>query len=836
MRIKKTILLLMLLTCIGNIHSQNLKAVEVSENGHVSFVDFSAALEISASTSTFFTEVVKAEKGVSFKMQKSKTRSDARRFEHYKQYYNGILVDGGGYTFHYSGDEPTYAHGKYVPVGNLITVPALSEKDAERCFSEYERVPIDSISDSSVSLLIKEIESEPKLVYRVVLQGKAGNIDEMGYVNAHSGKIEKVEPLKIDYSSTGTFTTLYNGTKTSTTDYYLYNGTNAYHLYDSSRNIHTWNLSGSSNISLRTELSDNDNVWTSAEHSYNNNIMALDVHWALQQIYDRLYNVHGINSLDDAGHEITAYIRDSEKDNACWHRYTESLYFGEGEYEFSPLAAVDAVGHEFGHGMTQFNIGWGYSLLEQAFNEGLSDIWGAIFDYYIRNVTSGAWTIGEQITNYHSCLRNIKTPSDATAKTQIADTYSAALLNEPNYYITSGVLSHWFYLLTNGGSGTNGLGSTYKVYGVGMNTAEQLIVEAVFGGHLLNTTTFDDLRLAFYEAAQSLGNSFLSQQVLNAWYAVGVGSRPTQMAISGPGDPFGTNVYSVSHLPSGCSVTWSFSGSGGLIPLAQSHIPDEAELTIISDSIDLDDPILEGELEILQNTPQTNMCTTIYNSGLVALSGTLKAKVKRNNVQIATLTIPLSYTPYIIGTFSQEDRFNVVPIWDIAATDFYNGQVIDCNVKSLITLTSNRFTSAPSHTGATLTSWTYSNGTVQLMFPYSANNAQTLTISGTYYGSQYEFYLYARPANSLLLQTGYQNGMLTFDLENNEQAGIGTSKTSASEGIEVSIVNVMTGREYYHSDTSIGQHVLSTAGWKKGVYLVRVKAGDNTITKQVLVE
>ena len=58
---------------------------------------------------------------------------------------------------------------------------------------------------------------------------------------------------------------------------------------------------------------------------------------------------------------------------------------------FDPLASIDIVAHEFGHGITDFQIGWGNAGNEGAFNEGLSDIWGAIFEQTIR--PSSTWQI-----------------------------------------------------------------------------------------------------------------------------------------------------------------------------------------------------------------------------------------------------------------------------------------------------------------------------------------------------------------------------------------------------------------------------------------------------------
>lgn len=296
--------------------------------------------------------------------------------------------------------------------------------------------------------------------------------------------------------------------------------------------------------------------------------MALDVHWSLQQIFDYLNVTHQINSFNDNGFPINAHIRFSTenqyKDNAFWSPILKILVFGEGATKFRPVASLDAVAHEFGHGITDFQVGWDYSSSNGgAFHEGMSDIWGAILENRIR--PNSIWQIGEQITLGHSCLRNIQYTNDPNARVKISDTYESSQYNSGSIYVKGGVFSHWFYLLVNGGTGTNAIGNTFTVHGVGMDLAENLLVEAVFNNYLKNTTTYPEIRTAMVNAAKglSLGQySILAQQVENAWYAVGVGLQPTQLSLSGP-DELCSGIlanYSISNLPQGATVTWYANG------------------------------------------------------------------------------------------------------------------------------------------------------------------------------------------------------------------------------------------------------------------------------------
>ena len=417
-------------------------------------------------------------------------------------------------------------------------------------------------------LIIKEIPEKtdtlPALVYRVYLYADFPQNREIGFIDAHTGSLRMTGPAFIDFSAQGTFTTRYSGSQQGITHHYQ----GGYHLVDSTRNavIHTWNLEGRTDISSRVELTDNDNNWTQAEHRPNNNDMGLDVQWALQGIYDRLYNTHNINSMDDDadndgnGFAINAHARYGDNhDNAYWIPTERVLLFGEGGDDFRSLASVDVVAHEFGHGITHFQIGWNSTIDQRAFNEGMSDIWAVIMEHRIR--PNSVWQIGEQITKNHSCLRNIQNTNASNAMSQIANTYASPQYNSGNSYVRGGIFSHWFYLLVNGGTGVNALGRSYSVLGIGMDMAENLIVKAVYDGYLRFTTSYAQIRTSMVNAAREIAgtNSFLEHQIENAWYAVGVGNTQYQPSISGPSSVCNQATYSIENLPPGATVQWATS-------------------------------------------------------------------------------------------------------------------------------------------------------------------------------------------------------------------------------------------------------------------------------------
>lgn len=574
-----TLLPLLLTLIFGYSQKKQFGNIKKNKKGIISSVKFSSKLEknkIPLSANNFFKNYLEVSVNDNFRKTKHQSKKKEYIHDHFDQYYKNIKVDGGGYNFHYNNGRMFFANGNYIKVKNINVKPSISEQNAINLFVKHKKIE-EKVVNSVTDLLIKEIKDETNktsskalLVYRVYLESDDFNNTEVGYINAHTGKVEMTEPRLTH--ATGTFATRYSGTRQAQTS----PTTGGYRLFDNTRgaNIHTKSLQNTSTtISSAVELIDNDNNWTAAEHSGNNNNMGLDVHWELQKIYDYLKNTYNINSYDDSGFAINAYVRygnsSGSRDNAFWNSTQNVLLFGQGVSRFRPLASIDVVAHEFGHGITDFQIGWGATFDQAAFNEGMSDIWGAIFEQRIR--PSSTWHIGEQITLNKPYLRNIQNTNDNNAFARIADTYLSSQYNnapnDPNsYYVRSGVFSHWFYILVNGESGTNDIGSTYSVAGIGLDLAEELIVEAVFNNYLDGTTSYPAIRTAIISAAETIfcENSKELKSVTDAWHAVGVGNKYQGSVISISGllsVCLSGSSFNVNNLPAGAVVTWSSSSN-----------------------------------------------------------------------------------------------------------------------------------------------------------------------------------------------------------------------------------------------------------------------------------
>lgn len=368
-----------------------------------------------------------------------------------------------------------------------------------------------------------------------------------------------------------------------TTEVYV-PGASTYVLVDDTRGngIETYDLNGVGGIPLNVgavysqgkSFTDVDNNWTYAEHHRSptndgaaeaeNDDIAWDAHWGAEVVYDYWLAKHGRLSYDGNNAKILNFIHYGPAyDNAFWNG--TAMTYGDGSGAASPigfraLTSLDVCGHEIGHGVCSSTSDLVYAGESGAMNEGLSDIWASCIEHFAMTrpgstVPSSAYRpffIGEQISaDPNSPLRRMDRPKDQSNP----DTYGGTNWSDPNctpnlandecgVHTNSGVINHWFFLLTAGSlNGTrpagmtlnqyyfpnsddeiNDLGNTYTVNGVGFDVSEN--VTFLMETMLTSTATYAEARTVSIQVATALSGDpcgSMVQSVTNAWYAVGVG-------------------------------------------------------------------------------------------------------------------------------------------------------------------------------------------------------------------------------------------------------------------------------------------------------------------------
>ena len=796
--------------------------IRYSQNGTIRSVEFSKMKQdvaIPKSADAFFADILKKGSNDEFKPN-TDVKLD-RGHETFYQYYKGVRVEGAGYTFHYDEEgDMCYAHGNYERIDNLNTHPSINKEEAKDCFARYKVIPINEVRGFTAELLIimregerKESPKTPCLTYKIFLNSSHPNNNDYGYVDAMTGEVVHTESMGICATSTGTFEMMYQSSnKSAQTD----NTGSGYRLYDNSRNavIHTRDLANTAwyYYSSASEVTDNDNYWHKTELPSNKN-MALDVHWGLQKIYDRLYNVHGKNSFDNNGKAINAYVRAYIQaksgwsyDNAQWISYNGEplLLFGPGATVFKPLAALDIIAHEFGHGITSYQIGW--TSDEQFLNEGLSDIWGAIMDYRYGDNNTSVWKIGEKVMKISNkdCLRDIETPNSSSAYKTTASTYGTSDYNSSiDPYYKGGVFSRWFYLLVHGGQGTNDLNKYYNVSPVSMDVAENLIVKAVYQNYLRNTTTYEDVRVAFINAARAMYVSGLETAVCNAWYAVGVGDM--DLTISGPAVTSSQSEYSVNNLPSGFSVTWSLTDG------------------------------YYNQYCLQQNTPSTNKCRITRNSSHDMSDATLTATIKHGST--AVQIVP-KYHLYAYAGFKGTYYNGVTTKQVNLPYPMYVKKNANLSLQSV-----NLINATVTHEGnAAVSSFSFNSTTGKVNF-YLTSNGTCLVKVNCDNGDHFDLPFIVTD-NTNILNVAIGNGQLEVSLEpvgEEELRNLGYADQaenllkSEPQQWTLEVFSATTGEKVFSQEVDGTNYIIDTTGWKPGVYVVRAVIGDEVLNEKVVV-
>lgn len=221
----------------------------------------------------------------------------------------------------------------------------------------------------------------------------------------------------------------------------------------------------------------------------------------------------------------------------------DSLWFFSGDgVTHGPFVSMDSTVHESGHLIIRKAWPIKNAAEAHAVEEGFADIFAKIVEHGASNHFS--WKMGHQEemgTNLGKGERDFEDPTQAIGDgapypSAYGDTNwkqavgTCSVENDMCFrHANASVADHWFYLLVEGGMGTNTLGVPYNVFGIGMDDAAQVAFLAM--RELGMTPTYQTARAATLSAAMTIypevAPAVPSPQyiaVMDAWCAVGVGA------------------------------------------------------------------------------------------------------------------------------------------------------------------------------------------------------------------------------------------------------------------------------------------------------------------------
>ncbi len=143
------------------------------------------------------------------------------------------------------------------------------------------------------------------------------------------------------------------------------------------------------------------------------------------ETYDLFWNSYQRDSIDNNGMSLISTVHFQRSyDNAFWNG--SQMVYGDGDEDLPPAQrlfnrftiAVDIIGHELTHGVTQYEANLVYSFQPGALNEHMSDVFGSLVKQQKlgQNARNADWIIGQGLftANVNGIgIRSMKEPGTA---------------------------------------------------------------------------------------------------------------------------------------------------------------------------------------------------------------------------------------------------------------------------------------------------------------------------------------------------------------------------------------------------------------------------------------
>jgi Zn-dependent metalloprotease len=370
------------------------------------------------------------------------------------------------------------------------------------------------------------------LSWRVRVNGEAGNapVDRIAFVDASRGDVLRSWDNLQTGAAAGTGIGFFNGSVPLITDKLTTSG--PYRLKDPSRGNQLTCDMRNRQVGCYY-MDDGDNIWGNGTLA-NVQSVAVDAQYGTAVTWDYYLLRHGRNGIANNG--VGAYNRvhyGRKYNNAFWSDSCFCMTYGDGDgTTFNPFDSLDVAGHEMSHGVTSRTSNLTYSGESGGLNEGTSDIFGTMVEYYANNPNDTPdYLIGEKLyKNGTSALRNMMRPS---VDGKSADCWYSGVGTLDVHY-SSGIANHFFYLLaegTNAGapSPTCVVGNTRvssgngTLTGIGRAKAEKIWYRALTV-YMTASTKYAGARLATLNAARDIYGALSDERskVAAAWSAVNV--------------------------------------------------------------------------------------------------------------------------------------------------------------------------------------------------------------------------------------------------------------------------------------------------------------------------
>ncbi|MBU0673384.1 MAG: M4 family metallopeptidase [Proteobacteria bacterium] len=530
-------------------------------------------------------------KGNDLKFERSQEKTDRLGFKHIHltESYKGIPIVGAEYIVHMDADDNIFATSEsFTPDLSLDVTPTI---DVARAI---EIISADFLEDISAKIILPPslVIYGEELAYTCIFADIAAPYEMHYFVNAQSGEvIGKFNNIQFGTPSQGNGVSIIdtiNGARlsgedgsvqvlengwfdTSDSSYYLFSFDNLWGVFDT--DTADWANSVSPN-------------WGTSDPA----AISTALNFEVTQKY--VTTIVGRDSFNDQGAFAQANIHYSTNyANAYWNGIDFTFGDGSGS-SIGPLTTLDIVAHEYGHAVTQYTSNLTYSYESGALNESYSDIFGSLVEFYAQpdgrgdypNSTPGYadWLEGEDAW-IGSALRDMRNPQRFVQPSYYhGNMWYTGTGDNGGVHYNSGVQNHAFYLLAEGGSGTNDGHAYGPIAGLGIEAAGEIALYANMN-FLTASSDHYDARDAWILAAETLGyTAGQVQAVSDAWVACGVSPVRIDAPSPLPNAAMG-EAYSLQMVVTGAVGGYTCSlASGDVLPAGLTLDPSLCEVSGIT--------------------------------------------------------------------------------------------------------------------------------------------------------------------------------------------------------------------------------------------------------------
>ncbi|MHB8858346.1 MAG: M4 family metallopeptidase [Thermoleophilia bacterium] len=388
------------------------------------------------------------------------------------QTYKGVPVFGSGMAVHFTaGNRIQTINGHYMPGIGVSVAPDITvDQAAATAKSDLGAAAESSKFEPPQLMILATGSSQSQLTWRVTLANEDPPVRMVYFIDAHTGEIAA-----------------------------------KYDALEAAKSRRTYTAGNGTSIPGTLLISEGGSSGDAVAQAAHNNA---------GHTYDYYFNTFGRDSINGSGMTIVSSVHYSNSyNNAFWNG--QQMVYGDGDGNvFSPLgSALDVVGHELTHGVTQYTADLVYADQPGALNESYSDVLGELVEK--SGEGSLDWLMGEDVYTPHA-------PGDALRS-----------LSNPQAYGQPANMSGYVYTSSdNGGVHTNSGIPNKAAYNIATAIGADKMGRIWYRAltlYLNADSQFSDARDASVQAAADLyGNpSAEVTAVQNGFSAVGIGAGQT---------------------------------------------------------------------------------------------------------------------------------------------------------------------------------------------------------------------------------------------------------------------------------------------------------------------